>query len=58
MHRTIQRRVAMAASSDFLSKSFIAGSYITTNHLPQLVFFCKLSAQDLQIANQTLAAVY
>jgi hypothetical protein len=38
-------------------KSFLAGSGIATNHLAQLIFLGKLSAQDIEIADQALAAV-
>lgn len=42
---------------DFRPKSFLAGSGIATNHLAQLIFLGKLSAQDIEIADQALAAV-
>lgn len=57
MQRTIQKRLLNRGRTvKLLAKLFVRG-YVAANHLPQLIFLSKLPAQDLQVANQTLAAV-
>lgn len=41
----------------YCPRSLISPIDIAANHLAQLVFFGELSAQDLEVANQALAAV-
>jgi len=57
MHRRSPNAAHAKARNICRPYSPISSINIPTDHLPQLVFLGKLPAQDLEIANQALAAV-